>query len=54
MKTDNLRIEICKSQWNKGKYNIRIGHIGGNIEHSNATKEQVLEDIAHEMENLKK
>jgi len=54
MNKNNLRIEICKSQWNKGKYNVRIGHIGGNIEHSNATKEQVLKDITDEMENLKK
>jgi hypothetical protein len=54
MSKDNLRIKICKSQWNKGKYNTRIGHIGEYIEHSNATKEQVLENIADEMENLKK
>jgi hypothetical protein len=52
--TDNLRIEICKSPWKKGAYNVRIGDISGSTEHSNISKEEVLSDIADEMQELKK
>ena len=46
-----LRIEIGKS-YLKGKWRIRIGDIAGSIERSNISKEEVLEEIGTEMEEL--
>ena len=47
-----IQIEICKSSYIKDKWNIRIGGIEGCSECSNISKEEVLDEIKDEMEEI--
>lgn len=51
-KNRTIRIEICQSLVVEGKWNVRVGDIGGATEVSNTTKEEVLDIIKIEMEAL--
>ena len=51
----NIRIEICKSPWKKGTYNIRIGDIEGssecsNVSDSNISEEEIIDKIKDAIE----
>jgi hypothetical protein len=50
---ENLRIEIQKSFYKPDSFCIRIGDITGSTESSNISKEEVLEIISDEMNELK-
>lgn len=47
-----IHIEICKS-WMNDRWNIRIGDIQGNTELSNATEEDIIDEIHGEMKKEK-
>lgn len=47
-----LNIEISRSAYMKGKWNIRIGDIIGSTELSNAEMKEVLKEIEEEMGSL--
>lgn len=47
MKT--IHIEICKSEWQKNCFNLRIGDITGAIEHSNISYDELISDIKDEI-----
>ena len=51
--TKVIHIEICKSFYKDGKFNIRIGDILGCSETSNSTKEDILKDISNCIDELK-
>jgi len=45
-----LRIEICKNF--RGKFDIRIGDIEGSSETSNITKEELMQEISDEIDEV--
>ena len=47
-----IHIEICKS-WMNDRWNIRIGDIQGNTELSNATEEDIIDEIHSEIKKEK-
>ena len=44
-----IHIEICKSSWGKDKWNIRVGDIAGSSEHSNISKEELINEIKEQL-----
>ncbi len=48
-----IKIEIMRSEYMKDRFNIRIGDIKGSTELSNATKEEIIEEISVEIDDLK-
>ena len=54
MNKEVLHIEICKSFYKDGTFNLKIGDIAGSTETSNCSKEDVLKDISDEIDDLKK
>ena len=47
-----IHIEVCKSQWKEGAYNVRIGNLNGSVSLSNSTKEEVLDLIKSEIKTI--
>ena len=52
-KEEVIQIEIMRSEFMENRFNCRIGDIKGSTEHSNATKEDILDEIGYEINNLK-
>lgn len=47
-----LHIEICKSEYVEGAWNIRIGDLKGSTELSNVSLKQILSEIEDEIGSL--
>ena len=52
-KKEVIQIEIMRSEYVKGKFNLRIGDIKGSTGLSNFSKEDILKQISDEMDELK-
>jgi hypothetical protein len=44
-----IHIEICKSSWKDGTWNIRIGDIEGSEDTSNITRDEMIQLIKDEI-----
>lgn len=47
-----IHIEICKSPWEEGTFNVRIGDLNGSTKLSNASREDVLDLIKSEIKTI--
>ena len=52
-KEEVIKIEICRSEYKKNCFNMRIGDVKGSTGTSNFSKEDILKDISDEMDELK-
>lgn len=52
-KEEVLQIEICRSEYKKDCFNLRIGDIQGCTESSNFSKEDIMSEISDEIDDLK-
>ncbi len=53
MKGKVIQIEIMCSEHMKNKFKLRIGDIAGSSEFSNFDKEDILEEISNEIDELR-
>ena len=53
MREEVIYVEIMRSEYMKGKFNVRIGDIKGSTELSNFSKREILKDISDEIDELK-
>lgn len=54
MNENVIHIEICKSHWKKGAWNLRIGDLRGSTEISNSSKAEMLKTIKDEIDEFEK
>ncbi len=52
-KEEVIHVEIMRSEYMKGRFNVRIGDIKGNTEMSNFSKEDILKEMSDEIDQLK-
>ena len=53
MNKELIQIEIMRSEYMEGKFNVRIGDIKGSTELSNCSKQDMLNEISVEIDDLK-
>jgi len=53
MREEVIQVEIMRSEYMEGKFNLRVGDIKGSTGLSNCSKEEILKEISNEIDDLK-